>query len=308
VEGAGVTRPSGLGRGLDALIPRTQEDESSAEAGALRTIDLDDIEPNPRQPRKAFDDKSIAELSASIAELGILQPLLVRAGDGGRLELVAGERRLRAARAAGLKRVPVVMSDTDGRGALERALVENLHREDLNPIEEAAAYRQLMDDGGLTQEALAHRVARGRATIANSLRLLELPVPVQRLIAERKLSGAHGKALLGLSSNPFQERLARRIAHEGLSVRVAEDLVRRYQAMSESGRRRGNVGRPQRPPEATEAQQVLAEHLQTRVRVDIGARKGKVVLDFASTEELDRIVSVILGRTPGGAPHTIRLD
>ena len=303
-----MTRPSGLGRGLDALIPRTQEDESSAEGGALRTVDLDDIEPNPRQPRKAFDDRAISELSASIAELGILQPLLVRAGDGGRLELVAGERRLRAARAAGLKRVPVVMSDTDARGALERALVENLHREDLNPIEEAAAYRQLMDDGGLTQEALAERVARGRATIANALRLLELPVSVQRLIAERKLSGAHGKALLGLSSNPFQERLARRIAHEGLSVRAAEDLVRRYQAMSEPGRRGGRAGRPQRPPEATEAQQVLAEHLQTRVRVDIGARKGKVVLDFASTEELDRIVSVILGRTPGGAPHTIRLD
>jgi ParB family chromosome partitioning protein len=274
----------------------------------MRTVDVDVIEPNPRQPRKAFDDESIAELSASIAELGILQPLLVRTGDSGRLELVAGERRLRAARAAGLRRVPVVLADTDARGALERALVENLHREDLNPIEEAAAYRQLMDDGQLTQEALAERVARGRATIANSLRLLELPISVQRLVAERKLSGAHGKALLGLASNPFQERLARRIAHEGLSVRATEDLVRRYQAMSGPAQRTRGGGRSERPPEATEAQKVLAEHLQTRVRVDLGARKGKVVLDFASTEELDRIVRVILGQAPGGAPHTIRLD
>jgi ParB family chromosome partitioning protein len=303
-----MTRPSGLGRGLDALIPRTPEDETSVEGSALRTVDVDDIEPNPRQPRKAFDDRSIAELADSIAELGILQPLLVRAGDSGRLELVAGERRLRAARAAGLRHVPVVISDTDARGALERALVENLHREDLNPIEEAAAYRQLMDDGGLTQEALAERVARGRATIANSLRLLELPVSIQRLIAERKLSAAHGKALLGLTSNPFQERLAQRIAHEGLSVRAAEDLVRRYQAMSGPAQRARGAGRTDRPPEATEAQQVLAEYLQTRVRVDVGARKGKVVLDFASTEELERIVRVILGRAPGGAPHTIRLD
>jgi ParB family chromosome partitioning protein len=274
----------------------------------MRTAAIDDIRPNPSQPRKSFDSEGIGELAASIAELGVLQPLLVRGSDGGGLELVAGERRLRAARAAGLDRVPVVVTDTDARGALERALVENIHREDLNPIEEAAAYRQLMDEGGLTQEALARRVVRGRATIANSLRLLELPVAIQRLIAERRLSGAHGKALLGLSSNPFQERLAHRIAHEGLSVRATEDLVRRYQAISKPVQRRGGEDRAARPPAATEAQRALAEHLQTRVRVQMGARKGKIMLDFTSPEELDRILNVILGQAPGGAPHTIRLD
>jgi ParB family chromosome partitioning protein len=303
-----MTRRTGLGRGLDALIPRAQDAPAfdADRSGAMRAVGIDDIDPNPRQPRQTFDDHAIGELAASIAELGVLQPLLVRAADGGRLQLIAGERRLRAARAAGLERVPVVVTDTDARGALERALVENIHREDLNPIEEAAAYRQLMDEGGLTQEALAERVARGRATIANSLRLLDLPVTIQRLVAERRLSGAHGKALLGLSSNPFQKRLAQRIAHEGLSVRATEDLVRRYQTMSQPRQRR--EGGMERPPAAAEAEKVLAEHLQTRVRVHLGARKGKVVLDFASPEELDRLVRVVLGQAPGGAPHTIRLD
>ena len=306
-----MRRPSGLGRGLDALIPRGPDDftveASLPRHESMRTVAVDDIKPNRSQPRKSFDTESIRELAASIAELGVLQPLLVRGSNEGGFELVAGERRLRAARAAGLERVPVVITDTDARGALERALVENIHREDLNPIEEAAAYRQLMDEGGLTQEALARRVARGRATIANSLRLLELPVAIQRIIAERRLSGAHGKALLGLSSNPFQERLAHRIAHEGLSVRATEDLVRRYQTMSQPLRRRGGEA-PAQPAAATEAQRVLAEHLQTPVRVHMWERKGKVVVDLTSPEELDRILQVILGQAPGGAPHSIRLD
>jgi ParB family chromosome partitioning protein len=306
-----VTRRSGLGRGLDALIPRADAgpeggSEDSSTSGGLRRVAVDAIDPNPRQPRRSFDDASIAELAASIAELGVLQPLLVRAGRAGRLELVAGERRLRAARSAGLEFVPVVVTETDAQGALERALVENLHREDLNPIEEAAAYRQLMDEGGLTQEALAARVARNRATIANSLRLLELPVGIQRLLAEGRLSSAHGKALLGLASSPFRERLARRVVHEQLSVRATEELVRRYQAMA--GSAHGEYRRVQRPAEAVEAQRTLAEHLQTRARVDVGSRKGRIVLDFASLDELDRIVKVILGELPGAQPTTIRLE
>jgi ParB family chromosome partitioning protein len=300
-----VTRRSGLGRGLDALIPRAEAAGEPLEAagGALREVSVGALEPNPRQPRTSFDESSIAELAASISQLGVLQPLLVRALAGGRYELVAGERRLRAARAAGLERVPVLVTETDAQGALERALVENVHREDLNPIEEAAAYRQLLDEGGLTQEALATRVARGRTTIANSLRLLELPVGVQRLMIEGRLSGAHGKALLGLAGNPFQERLARRVAHEGLSVRETEELVHRYQAIS--GRQRAQR---RAHPAAAEAQRALSSHLGTRARVEVGKRKGRIVVDFSSLEELERIVGVIVGKAPGAKPSTVRLD
>jgi ParB family transcriptional regulator, chromosome partitioning protein len=290
----------GLGRGLDALLPAL----SDATQGVAEAP-LDAIDPNPRQPRRSFTDGALHELARSIRELGILQPLLVRASVPGRFELIAGERRLRAARVAGLERVPVMVVDTDERGSLERALVENLHREDLNPIEEAAAYRQLMDEGGVTQEALAARLGRNRVTITNSLRLLDLPVEVQRLLVEGRLAAAHGKALGGLHGNPFQTRLARRAAQEGLSVRETEDLVRRYQAISGGGARAR--ARP-RPPEAAEAQKRLADHLQTRVRVDIGRRKGRIVVDFASLEELERIVAVVLGEQEGATPRTIRLD
>jgi ParB family chromosome partitioning protein len=300
-----MTRRSGLGRGLDALIPPAGEPEGGPGAG-LREVPVGAIAPNPRQPRRSFDETAIEELSASVAELGVLQPLLVRAaGDG--FELVAGERRLRAARAVGLERIPVLVVETDARGSLERALVENLHREDLNPIEEAAAYRQLMDEGGLTQEALGARLARSRATIANALRLLDLPVGVQRMVTEGRLSGAHGKALMGLSGSPFLERLARRAAHEGLSVRETEELVRRYQAMSGATPAQAG-GRPARPAEVSEAQRALADHLQTRVRVEMGKRKGRVVIDFVSLEELQRILKVIFRETPGATPETIRLD
>jgi ParB family chromosome partitioning protein len=297
--GRSVTR-RGLGRGLDALLP------ALSDAGqGVAEAPLDAIDPNPRQPRHSFTDRALNELAGSIRELGILQPLLVRASVPGRFELIAGERRLRAARVAGLERVPVMIVDTDERGSLERALVENVHREDLNPIEEAAAYRQLMDEGGVTQEALAARLGRNRVTITNSLRLLDLPVEVQRLLVEGRLAAAHGKALGGLHGNPFQARLARRAAQEGLSVRETEDLVRRYQAMSGGGVRARTRARP---PEAAEAQKRLADHLQTRVRVDIGRRKGRIVVDFASLEELERIVAVVLGEQEGATARTITLD
>jgi ParB family chromosome partitioning protein len=302
-----VTRRSGLGRGLDALIPRSDADVAAQEArsvGLLR-VPTEAVEPNPRQPRRSFDEESLAELAASIAELGMLQPVLVRALGEGRFELVAGERRLRAARAAGLESVPAILTDTDARGALQRAIVENIHRQDLNPVEEAAAYRQLMDEGGLTQEELAVRVARSRATIANSLRLLDLPLGIQRLLAEGRLTAAHGKTLAGLGGNPFQERVARRVAHEGLSVRATEELVRRYRAMSP---RPGGGAPGEQPPELAEAQRVLADHLQTRARVDMGPRKGRIVLDFATLDELDRILEVILGETSGARRRTIRLE
>jgi ParB family transcriptional regulator, chromosome partitioning protein len=293
-----MPRRSGLGRGLDALLP-SEVSAPEPRTGMLH-LPVDAIRPNRRQPRREFGAESLDELAASIEQLGVLQPLVVRRVEDGH-ELVAGERRLRAARQAGLAEVPVVEVDTDERGSLERALVENLHREDLNPIEEASAYRQLIDDGGLTQEALGERLGRNRVTVANALRLLDLPTPIQRLLVTRRLSAGHGKALLGLDGNPFQGRLAQRVAEERLSVRETEDLVRRYRSMSSSGTRRSN---PARPPLVSEAQRVLSNHLQTRVRVEVGKRKGKIVLDFVSLEELERLVNAIVGSTPS-EPTTV---
>ena len=297
---AGRPRRPGLGRGLDALLPAPAPAPVSGaqqETGALTHVPVAAVAPNPNQPRRSFDDDAIDELAASISRLGVLQPLLVRRGPHG-LELVAGERRLRAARRAGLSEVPVVMVETDAAGSLERALVENIHRADLNPIEEAAGLRQLLEEGGLTQEALAGRLGRNRVSITNALRLLDLPVETQRLVMDGRLSAGHAKALLGLEG-PFHARLARRVAHEGLSVRETEDLVRRYQAMTGAAAARGGGARV-RPPEASEAQRRLVDRLQTRVRIDVGKRKGKIVIDFASLEELERVTGIILNETGGG--------
>ena len=298
-----MTRRSGLGRGLDALLPSEPASDASAPGGPL-LVAVDDIQPNPRQPRKDFDADALAELAASIRSLGLLQPLLVRARPGG-YELIAGERRHRAAQQAGLTEIPVIAVETDDRGSLERALVENIHREDLNPIEEASAYKQLLEEGGLTQEELASRVGRNRVTIANSLRLLELPADLQRLVVEGRLTGGHARALLGLQNSPFQKRLAQRIAHEQLSVRETEDLVRRYSSMVAASPARTRSTR--RPPELAEAQRVLSDALQTKVRVDMGARKGKIVIDFVSLEELERLLVVISG-APTDRPRTISID
>ena len=294
-----VTRRSGLGRGLDALLPSGNGD-ALEQSGSLLEVRVDAIDPNPRQPRHDFDDSALADLAASVGQLGILQPLLVRPGIAGRYELIAGERRLRAARAAGLAEVPVVVVETDDRGSLERALVENIHRSDLNPIEEAAAYRQLIDDGGLTQEALGTRLGRNRVTITNALRLLDLPTSIQKLLVDGRLTAGHGRALLGLAGSPFQERMAKRAADEGLSVRETEDLVRRYQAIA-APEQRAATGKLPPPASVTDAQRRLSDHLQTRVRVEVGKRKGRIVLDFVTIDELDRLMGLILGEAPGGA-------
>ncbi|MGH2698400.1 MAG: ParB/RepB/Spo0J family partition protein [Actinomycetota bacterium] len=290
-----MTRRAGLGRGLDALLP-AHEARAEVSGARIDEVTLDAIAPNPRQPRRNFDGEAIGDLAESIRELGILQPLLVRKLGGGRVELVAGERRLRAAKLAGLERVPVMTVATDDRGSLERALVENLHREDLNPIEEAEGYRQLIEEARLTQEELGRRLGRSRVTITNALRLLALPPGIQKLLVEGRVSAAHGRALLGLQDNPFQQRLAQRIGAEGISVRETEELVRRYQSMAPSMRK---GSRQARPPIASEAQRQLSEYLQTRVRVDVGKRKGRIVLDFVSTDELERLLRVITGTEAG---------
>ena len=297
-----MTRKSGLGRGLDALLPSGGGDAELEARGSLLQLPLDAIVANPNQPRRTFDDAGIAELATSVGELGILQPLLVRDVGGGTYELIAGERRLRAAHAAGLDVVPAIAVETDERGSLERAIVENIHRADLNPIEEAAAYRQLIAEAGLTQEELGDRLGKNRVTITNALRLLDLPTAIQRLLIEGRLTAGHGRALLRLSGNPFQERMARRVAEEKLSVRETEDEVARYVAMTggvTSGRP-GSRRAAEQSAAASEAQRRLADHLQTRVKVQMGQRKGKITLDFVSAEDLERIVGAI---TAGGRPR-----
>lgn len=307
VVGCALTRRSGLGRGLDALLPPTvAEGLEGRDAKDARSASIDRIKPNPRQPRRDFAEEELQELATSISELGILQPLLVRSAADG-YELIAGERRLRGAARAGLEEVPILVVETDDAGSLERALVENLHRSDLNPIEEGAALRQLMEESGLTQEALAAKLGRNRVTVTNALRLLDLPVETQGLLISGRLSAGHGRALLGLQGNPLQARLARRAADESLSVREVEDLVRRYRAISEPASPDGE--RPTTRPSAqtTEVQRRLAEHLQTRVRVEMGKRKGKIVVDFVSAEELQRLTQIIIGETEGATPHTVTL-
>jgi ParB family chromosome partitioning protein len=295
-DGFRVTRKSGLGRGLDALLPSGGRGDELESRGSLIEVPLDALAANPNQPRQSFGGAAIEELAASIAELGVLQPLLVRELGDGRYELIAGERRLRAAHAAGLEAVPVIVVETDERGSLERAIVENIHRADLNPIEEAAAYRQLIADAGLTQEELGERLGKNRVTITNALRLLDLPTAVQRLLVEGRLSAGHGRALLRLSGNPFQERMARRAAEERLSVRETEDEVARYLAMTEGVAPRGRTrAAAQQSAAVSEAQRRLAEHLQTRVRVQMGARKGKITLEFVSPDDLERLLAAITG-------------
>jgi ParB family transcriptional regulator, chromosome partitioning protein len=284
-----VTRKAGLGRGLDALLPEP-ENEIEVRRGPTE-VGVDSISPSPRQPRQAFDEATLDELASSIRRVGVLQPLLVRRSGPDSYELVAGERRLRAARRAGLEMVPIVEVDADDQGALERALVENLHRDDLNPIEEAAAYRQLLDEGGLTHEVLAERLGKSRVAVTNTLRLLDLPLSVQAHLMKGRLTAGHGRALLGLAGNPLLERLATRAAHEGMSVRDTELLVRRLAALSGAGPGRGS--KDHRPPAIGEAQRLLQEHLQTRVRVEMGKKKGRIVVEFVSLEDLERLMGVL---------------
>lgn len=263
-------------------------------------ISVDEIRPNPRQPREVFDEDELAELVASIGELGILQPVVVRptgrddvsAGQD-RYELVMGERRLRAAKAAGLATIPAIIRETGDEHMLRDALLENLHRAQLNPLEEAAAYQQLLQDFGCTQDELAGRIGRSRPQISNTIRLLKLPPMVQRRVASGVLSAGHARALLGLSDGAAMERLAQRIVAEGLSVRSVEEIVMMGQDDQPRHRRS-----PRRQPPNPELQVVadrLSDRLETRVQVAMGRHKGKITVEFAGQEDLDRILAVLGG-------------
>jgi ParB family chromosome partitioning protein len=283
-----VARRSGLGKGLGALIPT----EVMRDHAALMTeLPVTAVQPNPHQPRAHIDEENLASLTASIREVGVLQPVLVRRTADDSYELIAGERRWRAARRAGLATIPAIIRTVSESETLEHALIENLNREDLTPLEEAAAYQQLIEDFGLTHEQLSSRVGKSRVAITNSLRLFQLPPSVQRLLSEGRLNAGHARALLGTPDRVFQEALARRIASEQLSVRAVEEAVRQHNQLASDeppNPRQASPGRL-RPPGILELEELLADHLGTRVKVDMGAKRGKVVIEFASLEDLERI-------------------
>ncbi len=288
-----MVRRSGLGRGLGALIPNEVVGDRSS---SFVEIPTSNIRPNPRQPRSHFDEESLAALTASIREVGVLQPVLVRAIGDDQYELVVGERRWRAARRAGLPVVPAIVRITDEVGSMEQALIENLHREDLNPLEEAAAYQQLIEDFGLTHEELASRVARSRAAVSNTLRLFQLPPLVQKAVMDGQLSAGHARALLGTPDRSFQEALARRAIDEGLSVRAVEESVKARNELGGGLPGATAAHNRLRPPGILELENLLSQHLDTRVKVDMGSRKGRVVIEFGSLEDLERIYRVMTER------------
>jgi ParB family chromosome partitioning protein len=309
-----VARRSGLGKGLSALIPNEVVGDRSS---ALREVPIGSIKPNPRQPRVNFDEDTMSSLAASIKELGILQPVLVRQIGGAAaddFELIAGERRWRAARRAGLQSIPVLVLTSDETKSLEQALVENLHRQDLNVLEEAAAYQQLVEEFGYTHDQVAKRVGKSRTAVTNILRLLQLPSAVQRLLSEGQISPGHARALLGTPDRGYQEMLAKAVVAEGLTVRAIEDLVREHNGGGVADATGGDgapasppansgpqpvPGAPRRlpPPGILELEELLSSHLNTRVKVDLTSKRGKVIVEFATLEDLERIYKLMVGRT-----------
>jgi ParB family transcriptional regulator, chromosome partitioning protein len=298
-----MSKRGGLGRGLSALIPGAPE--AGEGSSGLMEVPVNAVAPNPKQPRTRFDDDAIATLAASIREVGILQPLVVRRAGDGRYELIAGERRLRAAKAAGLASVPIVLRDSEDADLLREALIENIHREDLNPIEQAEAFKALLGELGLKQEELADRVGVSRSHIANTIRLLALPLDVQQLLADDKITAGHARAVLSLGDKDAMSSLATRIAGEDLSVRQTEEVVRRFvEAPKDAAEKRRVAEAITEQPDANlaEVEEILSEQLATRVSIQMGAKRGKVVIEFGSPDDLERIVSEIIGSGPGLAP------
>jgi ParB family chromosome partitioning protein len=297
-----MSKRGGLGRGLSALIPAAEDD---AAGSGLLEIPIQGVTPNPKQPRTRFDEEAIDSLAASIREVGVLQPIVVRRAQNG-YELIAGERRLRAAKKAGLATIPAVIRDSEDADTLREAIIENIHREDLGPIELADAFRALLDDLGLTQEILAERLGVSRSHIANTIRLLQLSPEVQQLLADGKIQAGHARALLGLPDAEAQGALALRAAAEGLSVREVEELVRVFvdgpagappePAIEAEG------ASPTRDPGMAEVEEILSEQLATRVQIEFSKKRGRVVIEFGSPDDLERIVSEIIGSGPGLAP------
>lgn len=330
-----MAKRTGLGRGIGALIPTSELSESrpvdvffpgaslsaaAATGTAPAVVETDDaptnspelvevpgarlvhidphsIVPNPRQPRTNFDADDLAELVHSVREFGVLQPVVVRATEDGTYELIMGERRTRAAREAGLTSIPAVVRDTADENLLRDALLENLHRSELNPLEEASAYEQLLEDFGITQEQLAQRIGRSRPQISNTIRLLKLPIPVQQRVAAGVLSAGHARAILSLDGEDAMRRLADKIVNEDLSVRAAEAVAKNADA---AALRRTTPTAGARRAHLDEVADRLGDRLNTRVKIALGVRKGQISIDFATIQDLNRILAEI-GETGYGS-------
>ena len=315
-----IRRKGGLGRGLASLIPTGPSDggprlgdaaadvviggvaaEGASVGAVYRELDPSTIEPNPRQPRQVFDEEALAELVHSIREFGLMQPIVVREttnGSGSRYQLVMGERRWRAAQQAGLTSIPAIVRDTTDDNLLRDALLENIHRAQLNPLEEAAAYQQLLEEFDVTHEELAGRIGRSRPVISNMIRLLRLPIAVQRRVAAGVLSAGHARALLALDAGPeAQEELAARIVAEGLSVRATEEAVT-LANRDDSKPPKPSRRKPIKMPGLQDIAERISRSYDTKVTVSLGKRKGKIVVEFGSVEDLQRIVALM---DPGAA-------
>ena len=290
-----ATRKGGLGRGLDALIPTSViPQDITTPSGVVvadrNEIDINLISPNPKQPRTVFDEEQLTELALSIKEVGLLQPPVVRSIGNGKYQLIMGERRYRASKLAGLKSIPVIIRQTPDDQLLREALVENIHRSQLNPLEEGAAYQQLLNDFGYTHDELADRLGKSRPAITNTMRLLNLPASVQRRVAAGVLSAGHARALLSLTDEKEIEALANRIIAEGLTVRAVEEIVSTGAAKLKGGSvKRGKL----LAPRLKEISDQLSDTLDTRVSVELGKQKGKIVIEFATMEDLERITKLI---------------
>jgi ParB family chromosome partitioning protein len=285
------TRKGGLGRGLDALIPTSvMPTEIKTQAGVLTAnrdeIDVNNISANPKQPRTVFDEDLLTELALSIKEVGLLQPPVVRSIGNGKYQLIMGERRFRAAKLAGLKSIPVIIRQTSDDQLLREALIENIHRSQLNPLEEGAAYQQLLNDFSYTHDELATKLSKSRPAITNTMRLLNLPPAVQRKVAAGVISAGHARALLSLTDDKEIENLANRIVAEGLTVRAVEEIVATGGAKVKSGGiRSGKIV----APKLKQISEALSDRLDTRVNIELGKKKGKIVIEFATIEDLERI-------------------
>ena len=295
-------RKGGLGRGLGSLIPSGESKQLSyvvagvpVDIANLNHIPINSIAPNPRQPRTVFDEEKMAELITSIKEVGVLQPPVVRSIGDGRYELIMGERRLRAAKAAGLSQIPVIIRQTPDDQLLREALLENIHRSELNALEEGAAYEQLLNDFNYTHDELAQKIGRSRPHISNTLRLLQLPPSVQRRVAAGVLSAGHARALLALGDSGAMERLANRIVTEGLSVRAVEEII--SVGVKGGKKKSGSSKGKSVSPELAELAEELGDFLNTRVTIDkaTGKSNGKIIIEFASGEDLRRIIEEIEG-------------
>lgn len=297
-----MNRRSGLGKGLDSLIPKDVGSTDASEG--MLEIPVSAISANEFQPRTRFDEEALVSLTDSIREVGVLQPILVRRTAPNQYALIAGERRWRAARRAGLPTVPAVIREVDDRRSLEHAIVENLHREDLHALDEASAYQRLIEEFGLTQEQVATRVGKSRSAVANTLRLFQLPGSVQAMVASGQLSAGHARALLGSPDRGLQESLAAKVTADSLNVRQVEDLVRGHVADAEnadaadsSSPDSGSIGLT-KPAGILELESILAAHLDTRVKVTASKGNGRMMVDFADLSDLERIFRVMMEGRP----------